>query len=435
MTSCDITKIIHRDPKSVQDYPNYAVNKLASSTDAFIFFRSFVPCFYCYLKSNQTWNSPVFDALRSFVGWCAGDAHPKNFGVLPLYLTSGEKKLVFAMNDPDDGDLGLPIYDILRLLTGIHFVDTNSSPKTLRKWLQQALCAYLAGLASGDFPSDQNAITDFLSDCGVSNSIINDMVCSKNSKCFHCDEKYGETKNGELVPVCTSGKTEINIQITPEEMDALDRFVENDCYLKGYKIKYYLAYMKTTGGSGYLRQYRICLHDKDLDSSDPFRHVILDIKPECNSSVHYEQMGHNVKQILARVNTNLRKERGGELCRFNRAVAIPALGCGAFLIRARWDGQEGIDTDKIPDNPGLLCAEAKILGITHRNAMINVNDVDAYQSVVETMQSELILLAGEMAAAIEHGYQCCCLTDSAPCSCCDEALRLRVHTARSPQES
>lgn len=430
MSNCNIPEIIQRDPKSVQDYPNYALNKLVSTTDAFIFFRSFVPCFYCLLNNNKTWNSPLFDPLRRFVGWCTGDAHPKNFGVFPVYLTTGEKQLVFSMNDPDDGDKGLPIYDILRLLTGIHFVITNGSPKDLRESLQQTLCAYLAGLGSGTLPTDQNAVEDFLSDCGVSNSIIKDMVCSKNSQCFHCNEKYGQIENGELQPVCTSSKTEINIQITTEEQDALDRFVENDCYLKSYKIKYYLAYLKTTGGSGYLRQYRICLHDKDLDSQDPFSHVILDVKPECNSSVHYDQSGHNVKEIVARVNTNIRKERGGGLCRFNRSVAIPGLGCGAFLIRARWDGQEGIDTDDIPKNPGLLCAEGKILGILHRTTMLNVNDVDEYQSVVETMQNELILLAGEMAAALEQGYICCCQTESGPCGCCDEALRLEVEQAR-----
>ncbi|MBF0163085.1 MAG: DUF2252 family protein [Magnetococcales bacterium] len=430
MSHCDITRIIHRDPKSVQDYPRYAINKLASSTDAFIFYRSFVPCLYCLLKHNDTWKSPAFESLRRFEGSCAGDAHPKNFGVLPLYLTTGEKKLVFSMNDPDDGGKGLPIYDILRLLTGIHFVITNGSPKDLRAALQQTLCAYLAGLGGGDLPSDGDAIQDFLKDCGVSKDIIKDLVCDKNSKCYHCNEKYGQIENGELQPVCTSSKTEINIQITTEEKDALDRFVENDCYLKAYKIKYYLAYMKTTGGSGYLRQYRICLHDKDLDSQDPFKHIILDVKPECNSSVHYEQLGHNVKDIIARINTNLRKERGGGLCRFNRAVAIPGLGCGAILIRARWDGQEGIDTDDIPGNPGLLCAEGKVLGIVHRTAMLNVNEVDEYQSVVETMQSELIILAGEMAAALEHGYLCCCQTDSTPCSCCDETLRLEVKQTR-----
>ncbi|MBF0263252.1 MAG: DUF2252 family protein [Magnetococcales bacterium] len=139
MSNCDINQIIRKDPAAVQDYPNYVANKLASTTDPFMFFRSFVPCFYCVLDQDITWNSPAFRKIRQFEGWCVGDAHPGNFGVLPLYPTSGDPKLVFTANDADDGTRGLPVYDILRLLTGINYLNVQYNPNDL-------ICAYLSGL-------------------------------------------------------------------------------------------------------------------------------------------------------------------------------------------------------------------------------------------------------------------------------------------------
>ncbi|MEO5347107.1 MAG: DUF2252 domain-containing protein [Magnetococcus sp. YQC-9] len=439
MGNCDILNIINRDPQSVQGYQNYVANKLANTSDAFMFFRSFAACFYCVLDHDTTWNSPTFHKIRQFEGWCVGDAHPGNFGVLPLYPTSGDKKLVFTANDADDGTHGLPVYDILRLLTGIHYLDVPYNPNDL-------ICAYLSGLSSGKFPNKKSEIKDFLTNCKVDdpanpNNPYN-LLCDVTTNCFTCNNDFGKISNSnKLIPKTTGGSPEEDIFIQPTETAAITNFVANDCFLKEYEVRHSLAFMKKTGGSGFLRQFRICLLNPNLANSDPFRHVILDIKPQCNSGVDYPNPTHDVKQIVARVNSALRKERGGELCRFNRAVEIPGLGCGAFSLRARWEGQQSINlperqnaaglTVYTMNNPNLLCAEATILGILHRTAMLGNNDVDEYMVAIDSIRANLIALSQTLYNQMVTAYQCCCQVGQNGCECCDAALLQLVWQIRN----
>lgn len=73
-----------------------------------LFFRSYVRAFYCDLRVANANSGPVItDAL--------GDAHPQNFGFLPL--GDGTQKLLF--NDFDDSGSCPVGFDIVRYFTAL----------------------------------------------------------------------------------------------------------------------------------------------------------------------------------------------------------------------------------------------------------------------------------------------------------------------------
>ncbi|MBF0262321.1 MAG: hypothetical protein HQL97_10870, partial [Magnetococcales bacterium] len=294
------------------------------------------------------------------------------------------------------------------------------------------------GLSSGKFPNKKSEIEDFIKNCNVENT--DNLLCDINSDCFQCKTSFGDVSNNSLLPKTTGNSPEEDIKITPSEIAAITNFVGNDCSLRDYTIQYSLAFMKKDGGSGFLRQFRICLLNDKLSKNNMFRHVILDIKPQCNSGVDYLAHTHDVKQIVARVNASLRKERGGELCRFNRAVEIPNLGCGAFSLRARWSGQQSIDieADTTSGNtvytlsdPNLLCAEATILGILHRTAMLGHHDVDEYMVAIDSIRADLLTLSQTLYTQMVSAYQCCCVPGTGGCACCDTALKQEIQRIKS----
>src|SRR5262249_53669375 len=87
--------------------------KITSAQDAFHLYRALVPLYYKMLADGAVPALVPSDASR---GWCAGDAHPENFGVLLQKDGSG----VFSSNDMDDAG-PCPLWaDALRFFTAVH---------------------------------------------------------------------------------------------------------------------------------------------------------------------------------------------------------------------------------------------------------------------------------------------------------------------------
>src|SRR5262245_7976394 len=79
----------------LKDVPyHFDQSKLAAAEDSFHFLRSFVDYFYLLVKGNTS-AFKVFPSTEHVSGWCVGDAHPENFGV--VLLQDGQP--LFTMND------------------------------------------------------------------------------------------------------------------------------------------------------------------------------------------------------------------------------------------------------------------------------------------------------------------------------------------------
>src|SRR5262245_10484576 len=65
--------------------------KIHHAQDAFHLYRALVPLYYKMLADGAV---PVLVPSDAARGWCAGDAHPENFGI----LLQKDDSVVFAIN-------------------------------------------------------------------------------------------------------------------------------------------------------------------------------------------------------------------------------------------------------------------------------------------------------------------------------------------------
>lgn len=109
-------------------------DKIASTKDPDHFLRSFVPYYYFSLRNNPQWGTPIA-SISGEGGWCVGDAHFSNFGV----ILNANGNPDFTINDMDDSGPCHLAADTLRFLTSIIL----SKPQANLAYLMQA---YQSGL-------------------------------------------------------------------------------------------------------------------------------------------------------------------------------------------------------------------------------------------------------------------------------------------------
>lgn len=122
--------------------------KVHAASDVYEFTTSFAEYFYALLNHNRGNLSTVAD-LQSEEAWCAGDAHPKNFGA--LILSDGDS--VFTLNDMDDAGPCPVVMDLLRFLLTAQLAEAKVRPEEL-------VANYLDGVsgAPASIPKAVNAL-------------------------------------------------------------------------------------------------------------------------------------------------------------------------------------------------------------------------------------------------------------------------------------
>src|SRR6266446_691873 len=108
--------------------------KLAAAEDSFHFLRSFVDYFYLLVKANMA-TFTIVPSTASMSGWCVGDAHPENFGV--VLLQDGQP--LFTMNDMDDAGPCPVVLDLLRLMVSSRLYDPDTKVDHMREAYTQGL--------------------------------------------------------------------------------------------------------------------------------------------------------------------------------------------------------------------------------------------------------------------------------------------------------
>lgn len=337
--------------------------KIAASTTAFRFFRSFIPYFYDMLRRMHV--SPDFPDLHGMdviEGWCVGDAHPENFGA--IYCKSGRvgEELQFTMNDPDDGGPG-PLYaDLLRFFTAIRLHNPGLS-------LDPVINAYRQGL-DGDWE--------------FSPVVARELDIARRRK-DRPERLFRRRAKGGLKPrKKTRSRFTFQKKISRQVRETLVSGVEN---LVGgsYRICRLWSLKKKGGGSGGLRRYwvvlaprkrkRVCraAHDKKM--------LILELKALSKPGLYPLQCSQNAGSgmacsdepatIMNRVGETLDLERGLAVTRFCDVVRFGDLP--PMLVRVRWGGNRGVELDEgrytHRELTQLLKDEAKVLGHIHRKSL------------------------------------------------------------------
>lgn len=112
---------------SLQDVPfTFDESKVHAATDVYEFTTSFADYYYALLNANRKTLSTLRNLQNEEV-WCAGDAHPKNFGALILQ----DEDSIFTLNDMDDAGPCPAVMDLLRFLLTAHLAESKVLPKDL----------------------------------------------------------------------------------------------------------------------------------------------------------------------------------------------------------------------------------------------------------------------------------------------------------------
>jgi hypothetical protein len=296
--------------------------KLASTTSTFSFFRSFADYYYVLLKGNLDL-LPGINASKSG-GWCAGDAHPENFGAILLE----DNTSVFTINDLDDAGPCPLAMDVSRFLVSALFANTEAN-------LPKILQSYSQGL-DGTLDCPGHAVNDLLEKSQRRGRASNDDEIV-GGKLPHGD-------NGEEVDTATRAKLKTLLTPLIREFSILDAE----------------AMTKKHGGSEGIPRFRLLIQI----AGDEF---ILELKGQVAPAITSVATSP-VPNTKDRIAQTLLIEQGSLASRYYGVVTFEGMD---YFVRPRFRGNLGI---KLADSSAkevehLLECEANRLGLLHKKSL------------------------------------------------------------------
>ncbi|MBX3032496.1 MAG: DUF2252 family protein [Bdellovibrionaceae bacterium] len=326
------------------------------------FFRAFGPYFYLRAKKNLL-NVEPWKSLKGHQGWCAGDAHPKNFGV----LLSERNQPLYSINDVDDSNPCPVIADVLRFLTGWGLIVGDDLSTA---WLPP----YLAGLEGR--PLQPPAIVRQLMEKGRERGLA--------PKSKWVDPKTGAFRPlDELSPV--NGPLAVEISQQAQRIAG-----------PGWEILELRERLRMEGGSGGLKRFLILLKGpKNVLKRQPLLLEFKEIAPRPATAVL------DVPRLdpQARISHAWKWEQGPSVTRWHRFARIAG---HLMMSRPLWDGNVDIDVEKMSfsERQGLALYQASLLGWLHRQGAVPADFADDLRQVpTEAWTKSLHLLVREMNAA------------------------------------
>lgn len=313
----------------------FAPDKLAVAANPFQFFRSFVDYFYLLVSANRTALSSL-SSTWSTSGWCVGDAHPENFGVLLLK----DEKSIFTVNDVDDSGPCPVALDLLRLMVSARLFDDSVSSSAFIK-------AYVAGLGgeSRQVPRD---IKDLFKKSRKRGTDPNPKKIP--------GEKFIRGDELNDVPHEEAQKVAQALQFLQPNLDALPRLLD------------VVSRKKVGGGSGGLLRYQVLWKDRG-------QLVHLELKQIVDPAVTSVATGP-VTDHGERVMKALRVTQGDDFSKFYRIVRVDSK---QMLVRPRFGGNVDVELDKVENFSEVAQFEAYQLGLLHGRS---VSDVPAWKKAV-----------------------------------------------------
>lgn len=308
---------------ALADVPyNFDSAKLAAAQSPFLFFRAYVDYYYLLVQANKN-ALPSLSATGNMRGWCVGDAHAENFGVLLRSSTDA----VFTMNDMDDSGPCPVVLDIFRLMGGARLSGSEIRSASL-------LAAYAAGL-KGETYAEPAAVAG--------------MMKKSLKKGLEPDPKKINAGNF----VRTAATREVSAAERVQLAGAV--FALGNALKPGAVVADAMATSKAGGGSGGLLRYEVL-----VNNGGALLH--LEFK-ELAAPAIYPVAGPLPPQS-ERVSQTLLLTQGAGASALYKVVS---LGGRQMLARPRFDGNTGVKLAKLEptEAEAVILYEAYTLGRIH----------------------------------------------------------------------
>ncbi len=302
--------------------------KLEAAPDSFHFLRSYVDFFYLTYKENKKVFSTVTDLSKTF-GWCVGDAHAENFGI----LIQQDKTPLFTMNDIDDSGPCPVILDLFRFMVSTRLYSSEIK-------LDDLIASYVDGLKQ---------------DTVKPPTIIQRMMDESEKKGTTPSDK--KVKNNRIIR--ESQMSEVS---NTERQKIRASLVENQLFNPNdFEILDLTSTIKIGGGSGGLQRYEILIGNGE-------KTYHLEMKEETTPSIYPIQI--NSPDPARRLFTTIFVNQGVEPSKFFKVVTY---NNKVFLVRPRFAGNIGVALNDYSkkENEDIIVFEAYSLGLIHSRSVFD----------------------------------------------------------------
>lgn len=310
--------------------------KIDASADSFHFLRSFVDYYYDLLAANK--NQLNISKASGISGWCVGDAHPENFGV----LLQNDSSAMFTMNDMDDFGPCPVAFDFLRLLVSSRLylpaIDINA-----------ILSSYVQGL-QGSRSQLPNSIQNMIQTAKVAGMNVDPKKVKGNTL-----KRKGAAR-----------------EVTAEERKSVTDNLELLYKNEGLKVIDLIATTKIGGGSGGLSRFEaLCTIKNQL--------LHLELKELTTPAIISVATG-GIPDQSDRMKDALEVEQGQNFSHYYNVVNIAGKD---MLIRPRFAGNIGVDLtlSTEQDNISIIQFEAYVLGRIHSESIQPASYMAILQSI------------------------------------------------------
>ena len=329
--AADLESLPLQDPSYQFD-----ASKLAAADNAFHFLRTFVDYYYLLIAQNQT-NLPAIKSLMGTTGWCVGDAHPENFGI--LIQQSG--KPLFTMNDIDDSGPCPVILDLVRLMVSSELSENKIDLSELTK-------VYMKGLRGKPFDAPA-VVTDLL----------------KKSA------KLGTGPSDKRVQGRKLIRTTLMQEVSAAEINALSSVLPQLAELTASsRIIDAVSTAKVGGGSGGLLRYEVL-----VESAGQLLH--LELKTQVTPSI-YPVATAPIPNTADRIRETLAVDQEDPSV-FYKVVRFANRD---MLVRPQFAGNVHSPLDRLSgsDARDLISMEAYTLGQIHSRTIANT---ESFESTID----------------------------------------------------
>jgi Uncharacterized protein conserved in bacteria (DUF2252) len=324
--------------------------KLHEPQDEFHYLRTFVPVYYLLLNRNHL---PSFTDTAAWnqSGWCVGDAHPENFGV----VVGDSGATTFAMNDIDDGGPCPLIADAMRFFVAVHLYDSSID-------LHELFKSYAKGL-KGDPLDYSNEVQAML------------------------EKGSGQTQpeDGWL-----DGASALNREKVGDDLSAAEMEIVRAAVAAAYgevEVLDAVKYTKAAGGSGGMLRYRVL-----LNFPQPQVVELKEIQPPGVSQLSRGPIPGDAERLAH----SLELEQGAFASGLDKVAGVGGVN---MYFRPRRQGNIGVTLDKLNSESegkdkmlNVLRDEIMLLGHLHG---ISASDAAAYRQAFSDLNEDAWMQAVE----------------------------------------
>jgi uncharacterized protein (DUF2252 family) len=302
--------------------------KLSHAPDVEAFFGSFVDYYYLLMQKNKVQFKSLDKAWNS-AGWCVGDAHAENFGVLLLKKGSA----LFTMNDMDDAGPCPVVLDFVRLLISARFYDSQID-------LTDPLLSYAQGLR-GQIREAPSVLQTFI----------------QKAQALGMGPSAKKVIGNKIVRNATS------IEVSSAQFDVVNLAISTllkSTVSQPLQVLDMIATHKVGGGSDGLLRYEVLINNQGS-----LLHI--ELKTEVQPSV-YPVATSLIPDTVARIMHTLQVEQGIDVSPFYGVVDIDNQ---AMLVRPRFAGNVGFSLMKFSNlkNKEIISYESYLLGRIHARSL------------------------------------------------------------------